>query len=76
MHYADIVDQTMTKKIDLTSPRMVSLEEMAQLWDTTIVGIRNRVLRGTFPVRPKATRPLRWSSTELEKFFADDRKRG
>ena len=62
--------------VDISTPRMVSLEEVASLFQSTPGAIRARLRRGTFPVRPKADRPARWSSTELAKYFADDRKRG
>lgn len=63
------------KTIDLDGYRMVSLEEVAQLFDIEAKSIQVRVWNGRFPVKPKMKKPMRWSSVELRAFFEDARRR-
>jgi predicted DNA-binding transcriptional regulator AlpA len=61
--------------IDLSGWRMVSLPEVSQLFGISEKSVTTSVWNGTFPVRPKAKRPYRWSSVELREYFEDARRR-
>lgn len=63
-------------RVDLSTPRMVSIEEVATLFGLTEKSIRGRVMNRRFPVRPKLRKPYRWSSTELREWIEDGRRRG
>jgi predicted DNA-binding transcriptional regulator AlpA len=68
-------DQKQTPMPDISGYRMVSLEEVAILFGTTPTALKQQVHFGTFPVKPKMSRPKRWSSVELREWFEDGRKR-
>lgn len=61
--------------VDLSGYRLVSLEEVAQMWRISPAALKQRYHAGTFPVLPKEKNPLRWSSVELREWFEDARKR-
>lgn len=67
---------TVIHEVDLTSPRLVSLEEVARLFGLTEKSIRGRLMNRRFPVRPKLRKPFRWSSVELREWIEDSRRRG
>jgi hypothetical protein len=61
--------------IDLSGHYLVSIEDVARLFGKSVVSVKTCCWNGTFPIRPKAKRPYRWSSVELREWFEDGRKR-
>ncbi len=59
---------------DLSQPRMVSLEEVSQLFKRAPSTIKKAVQHGKFPIPPRISgprTPMQWSSVDLLKYFAD-----
>ncbi len=67
----------MTQKFpDLSQPRMVSLGEVAILFDRSTHSVKRHVQHGTFPVEPRVRGKgfdLQWSSADLKRYFEDPR---
>ncbi len=61
--------------VDLSGHKFVSLDEVALLFGIKPLSLKRRVMRGKFPIRPKAKYPMRWSSAELREWFEDNRRR-
>jgi predicted DNA-binding transcriptional regulator AlpA len=61
--------------VDLSGHRFVSLEEVAAMFGITPPSLKRRVIKGKFPIKPKAKYPMRWSSAELREWFEDARRR-
>lgn len=65
----------MSEAVDISGYRLVSAQEVAKLWCITVCALKMRLVRGTFPVRPRQRRPPMWSSVDLREWFEDARKR-
>lgn len=61
--------------IDLDTVRLVPEEEVAALFGVSVGTLRSKVYSGKFPIRPKLSYPMRWSSVELKEWLSDGRKR-
>ncbi len=60
--------------VDLSTPRAVSLEEVAELFKQAPTTIKTRVQQDNFPVKPidmAIGRNLTWSSVQLLAYFTN-----